>query len=169
MSFDEVPICHDGEPAKKTVKVDMETLKVSIKERTGLELIKDKIHAEEPRHTRVWRGSTDTIPGLYMSRPDCLGIIVKTWTTVCDRPCCRRDQRAERDIGALKWLNKQGCQYVPKYICSFKIPDMDDDVEHVLVMEKVAGITLSDYGVGYAYMSVEEKKTVRKAFEIAVR
>ena len=169
MSFDSISICHDSGPAKNTVMVDMKTLKAYMMERIGLEEIKFKSHEEAPHCTRVYQGSTGKIPGLTMSGSNSMGIIVKTWTTYIDDEYDRRIQRAERDIGALKWLNRLGCQYVPKYICSFKMLNSYGLKEHVLVMEKVVGITLSDYSVGYACMSFEDKKTVRKAFETAVR
>ncbi|KAK5686477.1 hypothetical protein LTS10_002596 [Elasticomyces elasticus] len=73
--------------------------------------------------------------------------------------------KAAQEIGALRWLNKRGCQHVPQLLGTARYyNDASHTMQECLIMTKVPGITLQHT---YAGLPFEERGAVRKAFRVA--
>ncbi|KAK5726489.1 hypothetical protein LTR17_012713 [Elasticomyces elasticus] len=74
--------------------------------------------------------------------------------------------KAAQEIGALRWLNKRGCQHVPQLLGTSRYyNDASHTMQECLIMTKVPGITLQHTYAGLPY---EERRAVRKAFLVAL-
>ncbi|KAK4888724.1 hypothetical protein LTR27_012423 [Elasticomyces elasticus] len=74
--------------------------------------------------------------------------------------------KAAQEIGALRWLNKRGCQHVPQLLGTSRYyNDASHTMQERLIMTKAPGITLEHTYAGLAY---EERRAVRKAFLVAL-
>ena len=75
-----------------------------------------------------------------------------------------KDLRSDKEVGALRWLNKRGCEYVPKLICAFKMRNWCGRKKQVVFMEKIDGVPLSEF---YHLFSPEGKRQVLQALRVA--
>lgn len=159
------PCGHGTHSYAEKLDLTTEQLRTLVDEHKGLREIKEKWHESEPRVVKVYElNAANIIRNLPNAGsrngkefPD---LIIKTFRTANGGT----DMPARREVGALRWLNKLGCEHAPTLLRTFKIKKKHFRI-HVVVMKKIEGVTLSDC---YRMTNAERLK-VRSAFAVAVR
>lgn len=158
-------LCGVSDANSTTTKLLPSDLRPLVFEEKGLQLFKVKDHTSELCCVRVFEAlAKDITRHLDLPRKDVPDMIIKTFTIEHDN--VQRSLFAEREVGALKWLNKLECKHVPELLCAFKMKNRFDQKVHVIVMEKIQGVTVSEC---YNRMTDAERSKVKMAFGVAIR